>query len=291
MSAKEIKAMFSDPLFKKVEYIINTGGEATVRRDLVDVLLAEHEVLPRATIQISTNGLLPNRVLKCSEALLAKGAKVDVGISLDGIGEAHDRIRGIHFNFELVNYLILRLKPLMKKYQKQFSVGTGSTLTDLILENYPSVMKYAEFHGLPFMFHWYNESPFYDNPGMNLDTKRELFIKALDSISRRKDLYLETWKKRLRGELVSFRCFALHTFLVIHPNGDIAPCLTYYDEKVGNALKSPPSEIWKGTVMMAERFKIAHCSACLNNWAWNWSMRSWYWPIPMFALKRRLGLA
>lgn len=58
LSPAEIKKALSDPIFDDLEYIIQTGGEPTVREDLKEFMLAQHEARPNATLHLGTNGIL-----------------------------------------------------------------------------------------------------------------------------------------------------------------------------------------------------------------------------------------
>ena len=42
LTFEEIKKVFSDPLFKDLEVLLITGGEAVLRDDLLDILLFAH---------------------------------------------------------------------------------------------------------------------------------------------------------------------------------------------------------------------------------------------------------
>jgi len=123
LSPAEIKTILSSPLFNEVSYIINSGGEPTVRSDLLKIFLAEHEALPNATLQFSTNALLPDKALTIIKELCSRGIKLEVGISLDGIGEAHDKIRGVKGNFDKSDYLAKKLAEM------KITFSLGATLT------------------------------------------------------------------------------------------------------------------------------------------------------------------
>ena len=77
-----------------------TGGEPFLRRDLPEVVAAVRETCPRARLILSTNGLALPRVRELAPRLADLDPALAVRVSLDGIGAAHDRLRGVPGAFE-----------------------------------------------------------------------------------------------------------------------------------------------------------------------------------------------
>lgn len=142
LTPKEIEKTLSDPLFRDVEYILNSGGEPTLRHDLEEIILIEHTVLPKARIQLSTNGLLPERVIDVVKFAVKHDINIDVGTSLDAIGEKYDSIRGVKGNFKKVDWLLHELVALRKNYGDKTSVNFGFTLIDRTLPSLEEVRAY-----------------------------------------------------------------------------------------------------------------------------------------------------
>lgn len=97
-------------------YITFTGGEPFLRKDLDDLVIAAYEHCRPAIITIPTNGLLaeriPPRVRRICEA--CPGAQVGINLSLDGVGEEHDDIRGVPGNWEQAMKTWAALKALQR---------------------------------------------------------------------------------------------------------------------------------------------------------------------------------
>ena len=284
LSPEEIEKIFSDKLFKNVRYVLCTGGEPTVRNDLEEVFLALHKALPKATLQLSTNALLPERVIKLVETAMENDIKLDVGVSLDGIGEAHDRIRGVKGNFEKADWLLHKLVDLRKKYGNKLNVTAGIVVSDLTVNSIFQVREYVKKMNIGLVEAWYNIASFYGN--YNEEDKAKLKEKIFEVVkSQPKHLLQEKWLKYLKGKPIKFPCFALHTFCVVKCNGDIVPCLNLWDEKVGNLRESSPHEIWYSKRAKQVREKIKKCKGCLNSWGANWSFQNSYYPILSFYLR------
>lgn len=107
LTPDQIRTILANPLFREVGSVGINGGEPTLRKDLPDVVRAVVETLPQiASINLITNCIIHKRVNAAIDELAdicnANGVHLDVMASLDGIGEVHDRVRGIKGNFESV---------------------------------------------------------------------------------------------------------------------------------------------------------------------------------------------
>ena len=276
LTPDEIYKTLSDPVFKDVDYIINSGGEPTVRSDLYAFLEAEHRALPTATLQLSTNGVLWARVITVVNMLLQNhpNLKMEVGTSLEGIGDAHDRERRIKGNFETVDQMLFRLKELQKTYGRdRLTIGFGTVVTDRTLTAIPELRRFADEHEVGFLIQWYNQSSFYSNEGGgngstegSNDEKERL---ARDQIKEADYTILsDLWCGYLNGVPPKYNCMALQSFCVIKCNGDIVPCLTFWNNKIGNVRNNTPSNILK------RKGGITCHNQCLNSWATYWSFEA-----------------
>ena len=284
LAPEEIEKIFSDKLFKNVRYVLCTGGEPTVRDDLEEVFLALHKALPKATLQLSTNALLPERAIKLVETAMRNGIKLEVGVSLDGIGKIHDEIRGIKGNFEKADWLLRRLVELRNKHKGRLDVAAGIVVSDLTVDSVYEVRAYAKSLKIGLVEAWYNVSSFYGNYSEKDKTKlKEKIIEIVKS--QPISLLQEKWLESIRTNSIKFPCFALNTFCVIKCNGDIVPCLNLWDKKVGNVREASPTEIWHSFEARKTRGIVKKCRGCLNTWGANWSFQNSYYPILFFYLR------
>ncbi len=279
--------ILANPLFKDVDYIINSGGEPSLC-NLKNVLEMENKILPNATLQVSTNGLLPEKIESAVEHALSLGARVDVGISLDGIGRAHDRIRGVPGNFNKVNSLIDSLLALKVEYPK-LAVMVGSTLTAKTVEHCNDLLFYAEEKKVNFLWHWYNSSAFYNNT-QNKSAASNLgrFYKAVTEVMP-DSVYRDAWLQSLSGNMPRFDCYSLRSFAVLRCTGDIVPCLSHWNDSIGNIMEEDPQTVWHSKKAQTLRKMIHTCGhkGCLNNWGFGWSIEDKHFPVMLWALKKR----
>jgi len=284
LTPNEIEKALSDPLFRNVEYILNSGGEPTLRQDLKEVILAEHKALPNARIQLSTNALLPERVIDVVKFAVQHDINIDVGTSIDGIGEKHDQIRGVKGNFEKVDWLLRQLLILHEEYGDKISATFGFTLIDRTISSLQEVRAYAKSLNIEFLVQWYNQSSFYNNTENSLAINNESMAKAvMDALPC--SLFREMWLRSLKGKSIKFPCFAMNTFCVLKCNGDIVPCLTKWDSTAGNVRQASPTEIWRSNQAKQVRGVVKRCEGCLNSWGAGWSFQSCYYQLLSYYLR------
>ena len=93
-----------DPLFRRLRYIGVSGGEPTLRRDLPDLFRVITEKRP----QLRGTGIITNairttdvieRVSQAADICQAAGLPFSLMVSLDGVGDVHDLVRGRPGNF------------------------------------------------------------------------------------------------------------------------------------------------------------------------------------------------
>jgi len=274
LTFEEIKKVFSDPLFKDLEVLLITGGEAVLRDDLLDILLFAHEKMPKARPTISTNGLLPDRVLGVVKAMLEKGLCIDVGISLDGVGEHHDMVRGVPGNFKKTEYLIDQLAILKKQYGDKLGYVAGQTLHPLTLPYIDETQKYAKEKNLSYFVQLYDEAPYYHNEGSTKisDEQNKQMIEKV--CQQEPSFHNETLLTILKNKIIKFDCFTMRSFFILRANGDVMPCLRLCDIKIGNVRETAPSEIWRSKAAQDTRKKVRSCMGCANTWATDWSCQS-----------------
>jgi MoaA/NifB/PqqE/SkfB family radical SAM enzyme len=265
---------------------MNSGGEPTLAKRLYDYLVVEHEVLPDARLQISSNGILAEKLVDVAENCLADGIKLDVGLSIDGVGKSHDYWRGINGNFERLDWLLHRLVKLRNIYP-DLSIGLGSTLTAETVKRADEMVRYCNKFGATFMWHWYNRNSFYGNSKIDLMPDMSAG-KTLQKVMG-KGLYVKMWMDYLRtGVVPKFKCFSLKSFLCIKCNGDVVPCLNKWDQSAGNVRKENPLQIWTGRQAESLRNEIQECTGCLNSWCVGWSLQSQPHVILLDRVKGRL---
>ena len=284
LTPDEIFTIFSNPLFDKVDQVLISGGEPTVRKDLKECVLAIHKALPNTKLNIATNGLLNDYFIDVVNSLLEEGIPIQASTSLEGYRATHDSIRG-KGSWDRVEKLIMMLLELRKIYGKDMlQIGVGTVLTDENADEIPRIVSIAEKLDLYYLIQWYNNSSFYNN--LEDDAKREKERKVVESLDDlRFGMLKEKWLDYLDDKSIKFKCYALRDFLVIKANGDVVPCLSQWNWVIGNLKKDPPLKVWDGWLRQKALQTVSNCQGCLNSWGTYWSWEADGWPYIKYYLR------
>jgi len=100
LSLNDFRAIFRK--FKGLNWISFTGGEPFLRDDLVDIIdIAMKECSNLHTISIPTNGFFTKKIMKDVKRVLKSDIpSLYVSISLDGLENVHDSVRGVKGSFK-----------------------------------------------------------------------------------------------------------------------------------------------------------------------------------------------
>lgn len=306
LTAEEIIRIFQDPFFKSLEGMIITGGEPFLRKDLNEILFGINSSILGVFFALSTNGLLPERVIDTANFCLSNNINFAVGISLDDADERHDEIRGIPGNFKKVDFMIDELVKIREQSKTHFEILLAHCLCDEGVESLPRIRKFAKKKGINYFtqiveeFSFYNhldkvnhktdlspeeikkimkETPSglrnYRRNGERLEVNRKYssnkpLIDALNSLPV--SYHNEYLKRVLNGGSSRFTCFSLRNFYFMKCNGNVAPCLRFSHTPVGNLRHSSAEKIFQGAKAKSAREGIAKCDGCANTWATDWSM-------------------
>lgn len=276
----ELKKALSDEFFSDLKVVLLTGGEPVLRNDIDELILAIHDAVPGAQISLSTNGLLPDKVITTVTLALENNIRLNVGVSLDAVGERHDIIRGVKGNFNRVNQLMRELITLKKKYSNSMgSIVLGHTLSNLSVDTVKEVRNYAQGLGVDFVTQLHEKFSYYHNDheqNGSADDYREadntLMIREIEQLPKNfhNAMLLAALKHRL-----NYTCSALDTFFLLKCDGSVSPCLHFCNTKLGNIRDSHVFDIWQNPSALVAREMIKKCRGCSNTWAAEWSKSSW----------------
>jgi len=251
LSTEEAKRAIDILADRKVLYINFTGGEPLLRPDMFEIL--GHASSKKMAINLSTNGTLVTS--KVAELLRETNVQ-SVQISIDGLGELHNRFRGMSGAFEEA----LRAIRLLKDAGMDVEISTSVNRTNL--GQIPQIIDLAADTGA-------------------LVFKTTLFIPVGRGRSNQGELALEKrdvrWlarlikekREELKGRLFlencssypwlldencpappswmrarNIGCSAGSTNIFISSNGDVAPCPFLSDMRLGNICMDDFSKIW-----------------------------------------------
>lgn len=149
-----------------------SGGEPFLHPQIVDVVRVLHETCPKAQIIISTNGFLTDVIIPRVREILAFFPALGIRVSIDGVGEMHDRIRRIPQGFEKAMMTLRKCKEIGVR-----NLGLAYTMSEENIEHLTKVYDLARMEDVQFTCAVAQSSYFYFG-GKQIDRKADPIIVA-----------------------------------------------------------------------------------------------------------------
>lgn len=181
LSSQEWKDIISQLKTAGINEINFTGGEPLLREDIYELI--RHASSLRMTCGITTNGyLLDDDKLK---DLIDCGLSI-IAISLDGLGNEHDKIRGV----EGAGRRVSDLCALLARYRKVnlLTVYLYFTLMKNTLGSYEAVYNFSKSMGVPIVINLLDNTPYFFNHLKQVEDNNPFWIKGKEDLSKLKEL-------------------------------------------------------------------------------------------------------
>lgn len=129
-------------IFKRIGrapyWITFSGGEPFLRQDITDIVKTIYQASRPHIINIPTNGILTDTIVKRTSeiAKACPKSQVIINVSLDGIEDQHDEIRKVPGNFKKATETFRRLKGL--KHQN-LAVGIHTVISKFNVDTFPGI--------------------------------------------------------------------------------------------------------------------------------------------------------
>ena len=244
-----------------------TGGEPFMREDIADIIRTVHSAAGAPQIVVSTNGYLTKKILATVDALDDLRPRIGIGLSLDGVGKAHDRIRGTRNAFDKVMRTAAALKERgVANLRFSFTVSQDN------VDELPATYELSRTLGVEFCAQVAHNSQLYYHTETNSPVDRGKLRQAFAYVNRR-ELESPRPKQWFRAYFNSgtvqhnetgkrlVACDALDRFFYLSPHGDVYPCL-FIPTSVGNIKDGSFESIWLGEDRKAAREDVAACQEC-----------------------------
>src|SRR6056297_2512459 len=150
MSVQQFRELFSREEFRELEDLNISGGEPTLREDIIEVIRAISENMPKLNMFfLSTNGTNPQKTRDIFQDLSGKIKDLHLCVSIDGDRETNKMVRGID-SYETA----LKTIEICKKTTPEIHTIISSTLTSKNCdeETLNHIKKIAEKTGSTFSF-------------------------------------------------------------------------------------------------------------------------------------------
>ncbi|OGI17227.1 MAG: radical SAM protein [Candidatus Moranbacteria bacterium RBG_19FT_COMBO_42_6] len=232
----------------KVFWLILSGGEPFLKPDLAQLCRLAAKYLEPKIINIPTNGYLYQIIPSRVEEILAAApkSKVVINFSLDGVGEAHDKIRNLEGNFENLLKSFRAVQEINHTYRQagnpRLTIGVHSVISKLNYDKVPEIYDFVQEELRPdsYITEIAEKRVELDNFSLDVFPDDEQYRKAIDFLpekmaeeknkglsrvtrSLRKNYY-QLVKDILKKKTQVIPCFAGFASAQVSAEGEVWPC-------------------------------------------------------------------
>lgn len=259
---REIKAADLH-LLPRMKVINITGGEPFVRKDIDE--FAEISLQKADCVVVSTSGWHHDRIVEFCKRF----PKVGIRVSIEGLSQNNDRLRGRASGFDRALKLLLALKEMHHD-----NIGFGMTVSNHNSEDLMPMYRLAKSLGFEFATATFHNS-FYFHKQDNVITEKERVIENFYQLAEAqlRERNPKSWFRALfnlglvryiRDQPRMLPCEAGLANFFIYPYGDVYPCNgledRYWRKKLGNIHEvSTFEELWYSDAANEVRALVRTC--------------------------------
>jgi MoaA/NifB/PqqE/SkfB family radical SAM enzyme len=258
-----------------------SGGEPFMFKGIVELAQMAYQYNRPGIINIPTNSILstiPKKVQQIAET--CPESQLIINLSLDGVGEKHDRIRGVKGNFEKFERTLAALLDLRDSLPN-LALGIHSVVSVFNVKDLEELMAYADQSGADqFITEIAEPRVELDTVGLPITPDKKDYGEAIDKLIAHienkpykgiariteafRSEYYRFVKRVLDEEDQVMSCYAGWASAQIYADGTVWPCCVRADD-LGNLrdVQYDFKEIWFGEKISEVRRSIAakecHC--------------------------------
>lgn len=283
ISPEEISRVLSSSPFLKVKHLGISGGEPTLRKDLVRCVEAIVNALPELeTLSITSHGYSHSRWRRflpfIKQMLHEKNIAFSLNISIDGVGKRHDLIRGIDGAFEKAQKTIQIAQSLGVRLQLQYTISTMNVYSMQL------ALSYARDLGVEIIFRLAtNIERLYNADRSEVFVGREErsfvadFFSSEELLSQTRSLsrklYYHRMQRWLTGDNASrgMPCYFKGQGMLLTSTLQLFNCSVATQPVAGN-LRTANYELTDANLDAARKHTKDHyCNACIHDQSGAWS--------------------
>lgn len=254
---EEIKAKDLHTLPQMVRLNI-TGGEPFLKEDLDEILDVVKTKAKR--VVISSNGFLTKRILE----VMGRHKDVGIRISFDGIGETHDRIRGVERAHTRALETLKGLKEIGIK-----DLGIAVTISDQNAHDLVKLYKLSSENCVELAtailhnaYYFHKEDNIIgDKPRVETETKKLMreYLKSSHPKDWFRGYFTNGLIEHMKGKPRELKCTMATDSFFVDPHGYVRPC-NVMDFPFGNIKETPFDEIWRSPEAGEARKRVNACT-------------------------------
>ena len=270
----------------RLDVVRLTGGEPFLRPDFPTIVELAQELLQPLAMHITTNGFLTSRIVRMVEERDSRTPLILL-ISIDGVGDKHNQVRGSTIAWKRVTETLTELAPLQAGRNVRLAVNQTFVDAEAPAE-YRRLRDFLRPLGIPHqvVFAYETSATYNTTRELNLapaslgefpfraGLKADDLQSLMDELHRdvRRLPWLERLAKRyyLRGIFQRLLhgqadpcppCVALQAHLRLFPNGDVPTC-QFNGQGVGNLKRQSFLDVWNSLATTEQRDWVRNCPGC-----------------------------
>jgi MoaA/NifB/PqqE/SkfB family radical SAM enzyme len=223
-----------------------SGGEPFMFRDLVPLIQSFYKHCEPGIINIPTNSLLYRTIPQMVEQICKScpKAQVIINLSLDGVGEKHDKIRAVPGNFQKFE---LHYRALRELRLPNLTIGIHSVISNFNVDDAPELFDYAlGLNPDSYITEIAEQRVELDTIGLDITPSLDKYTRAIDQLIARLNTrqfqgiskvtetfrlrYYRLVKRTLAEETQVIPCYAGWASAQIYANGEVWPCCVRADK-------------------------------------------------------------
>jgi MoaA/NifB/PqqE/SkfB family radical SAM enzyme len=264
LSLDEYRHMFRQP-FPSVRVLTLTGGEPTLRGDLPEIFEIVRAACPKLEhVELASHGMNPERQLGMVETMLANAAlkpgrlrRFNLQISLDGVGDGHDKVRRIPNGFEKVCRTLDGVAKLRERFP-MLSSKLSCVVMPQNLDQLEPLRAFAAERGLFIHFSpavlsgaYYRNLQDADSIGFITGRERTADARAAFGDLAQEEasalrFYYKDMEQMLGGAPRGRTCMMGFYGCILEHTGEVYPCVNWEMQSFGNLLHERFDDIWFG---------------------------------------------
>jgi len=295
LNLSEWKRLFDGLSNYKITNVELFGGDALLRKEIVFGLTRYIKEKGIPCVEIVTNGNLVDR--ETAGELFDCGIDV-IYLSLDGLGEVHDRVRGVPGSFKRIKRALELLVEARNKRNTKQQLYIQCTVSALNVETFQDVLPFVRKIGVDTIaFEYVGEFPEHSIEGSSIDNlKPEPYyscqpaklilnnqqarllkkkIAAIKEENRSGDLEIVTHnidclsiENLTSGIMPNKKCYMIRQQLTVDPFGNVIPCAFFNNYYLGNIRNQDFKSIWanqkhKRFIHCVDQKKTGLCKYCI----------------------------
>ena len=243
----------------RMSFVNVTGGEPFIRDDLEEIIRILYTRTGR--IVVSTNGYFSDRILRLCETFPSLGIR----ISIEGLPQANDEIRGLKNGFDRALRTLLTLAGKGHK-----DIGFGMTVQDLNYHDLMPLYRLSKFMGMEFATATLHNSHYFRKNNNEIKDKKKIAeaFEALINAMLKSGSPKKWFRAYFNHGLINYiygnprylPCGMGENGFFLDPYGDVLPCNGMAEKQsMGNLNDKGWEEIWYSERAAEVRENVKRC--------------------------------